>query len=93
MASCSEDGLAIKQISGAQFQAAATSMAMDGKVQLLLGVSLLELALVIAMNRVVVKREQPVYNFEMVYQEYREFMSKHTSVSVELYSKPVAFKV
>lgn len=46
---------------------------MDNKTELLKGVSLLELCLLIAIKHLV-GREITTFNFEMVYDEYKEFM-------------------
>lgn len=61
-------------------------------MELLKGVSLLELCLIVAMKRLI-EKEHTVFNFEMTYEEYKEFASKDINQLVEFYSKPVALKV
>lgn len=46
---------------------------MDNKTELLKGTSLLELSLLIAIKHLV-EREVTSFNFEMVYDEYKDFM-------------------
>lgn len=46
---------------------------MDNKTELLKGTSLLELSLLIAIKHLV-EREVITFNFEMVYDEYKDFM-------------------
>jgi origin recognition complex subunit 4 len=64
----------------------------DGKKQVLQGVSILELCLIIAMKRLIDRGDVP-FNFEMIYNEYKLFAIKGDSSMVECYSKSVAFKV
>ncbi|KAJ2298120.1 origin recognition complex subunit 4 [Coemansia sp. RSA 2706] len=75
------------------------SVAMDAasaKMQVLAAVSLLELCLVAAMKSLV-QAGCCRYNFEMVYSEYKTFMSRHmVAVAaggvMRIYKKPVALK-
>lgn len=89
-----------------QFFESGLQQRVDNKTELLKGISLLELSLLIAIKHLV-ERETITFNFEMVYDEYKEFMdmavvrgsSTHTlgggteSVSLRLYKKAVALKV
>ncbi|KAG0337873.1 origin recognition complex subunit 4 [Podila horticola] len=88
-----------------QFYESGLQQRVDNKTELLKGISLLELSLLIAIKHLV-ERETITFNFEMVYDEYKEFMdmavvrgsSTHTlggsneSVSLRLYKKAVALK-
>ncbi|KAF9322764.1 origin recognition complex subunit 4, partial [Podila minutissima] len=88
-----------------QFYESGLQQRVDNKTELLKGISLLELSLLIAIKHLV-ERETITFNFEMVYDEYKEFMdmavvrgsSTHTlggsseSVSLRLYKKGVALK-
>lgn len=90
-----------------QFYESGLQQRVDNKTELLKGISLLELSLLIAIKHLV-ERETITFNFEMVYDEYKEFMdmavvrgsSTHTlgggsteGVSLRLYKKAVALKV
>lgn len=59
------------------------------------GVSLLELLLVVAMKKLL-EREITTFNFEMVYDEYKEFMNntqvRGDGFGMKLYKRPVALK-
>lgn len=63
---------------------------------LLLGVSLLELILIISMKKLL-EKEITTFNFEMVYDEYKSFMSNlqlnGRGFGMKLYKRPVALKV
>ncbi|KAJ1998798.1 origin recognition complex subunit 4 [Coemansia thaxteri] len=68
----------------------------SAKLQVLSSVSLLELCLIISMKSLV-QCGSSKYNFEMVYSEYKSFMSRHLLVvsaggSMKVYKKPVALK-
>ncbi|KAJ1918696.1 origin recognition complex subunit 4 [Mycoemilia scoparia] len=68
----------------------------DGKMSIAKDVSLLEISLVIAMKDLI-HNGYTKFNFEMVYETYKRFMSQNiTSVSVggslKMYKKPVALK-
>ncbi|KAL0091846.1 origin recognition complex subunit 4 C-terminus-domain-containing protein [Phycomyces blakesleeanus] len=67
----------------------------DSKSEMLKGVSLLELVLIISMKKLM-EKDIDAFNFQMVYDEYKEFMSR-TQVrglgfGMKLYKKPVALK-
>ncbi|KAG5457630.1 MAG: origin recognition complex subunit 4 C-terminus-domain-containing protein, partial [Olpidium bornovanus] len=67
----------------------------DSKTELLLGVSILELQLIIAMKRHY-ELEVMTFNFEMIYDEYKDFMDRAQasgSVGLKRATKPVAMKV
>ncbi|KAJ2108173.1 origin recognition complex subunit 4 [Coemansia sp. RSA 922] len=76
-----------------------SSIAQDvasAKMQVLSSVSLLELCLIISMKSLV-QGGSSKYNFEMVYNEYKTFMSRHLLVAsaggaMKVYKKPVALK-
>ena len=60
------------------------------------GVSMLELVLIVSMKKLL-EKDITTFNFEMVYDEYKDFMNR-TQVSgggfgVKLYKRPVALKV
>ncbi|RDD39949.1 Origin recognition complex subunit 4 [Trichoplax sp. H2] len=63
----------------------------DYTVLLLQGVSVLELSLIIAMKHLSDKRRTTTFTFEMVYQEYMQFIL-YKSQLVEKFPKPVIFK-
>ncbi|KAJ2884195.1 origin recognition complex subunit 4 [Coemansia aciculifera] len=68
----------------------------SAKMQVLSSVSLLELCLIISMKSLV-QGGSSKYNFEMVYNEYKTFMSRHLLVAsaggaMKVYKKPVALK-
>ncbi|KAJ2823617.1 origin recognition complex subunit 4 [Coemansia erecta] len=70
--------------------------AVSAKMQILGSISLLELCLVIAM-RSLAQLGSSKYNFEMVYDEYKTFMSRHMMAvaaggAMKIYKKPVALK-
>ncbi|KAJ1667385.1 origin recognition complex subunit 4 [Coemansia sp. RSA 1813] len=70
--------------------------ATSAKFQVLSSISLLELCLVIAMKSLV-QGGSSKYNFEMVYNEYKTFMSRHLMAvavggAMKVYKKPVALK-
>ncbi|KAJ2520491.1 origin recognition complex subunit 4 [Coemansia sp. RSA 1939] len=70
--------------------------AMSAKLQVLASISLLELCLIIAMKSLV-QSGSSKYNFEMVYNEYKTFMSRHLMAvasggAMKVYKKPVALK-
>ncbi|ORX67489.1 origin recognition complex, subunit 4 [Linderina pennispora] len=68
----------------------------SAKMLVLSNISLLELCLIIAM-RSLVKGGNTKYNFEMIYNEYKSFMSRHITAatsggSMKIYKKSVALK-
>ncbi|KAJ1950082.1 origin recognition complex subunit 4, partial [Linderina pennispora] len=68
----------------------------SAKMLVLSNISLLELCLIIAM-RSLVKGGNAKYNFEMIYNEYKTFMSRHITAatsggSMKIYKKSVALK-
>ncbi|KAJ2082462.1 origin recognition complex subunit 4 [Coemansia sp. RSA 988] len=70
--------------------------AASGKMRVVGGISLLELSLVVAMHSLV-HGGSSRYNFEMVYDEYKQFMSRHVLAAagggaMKIYKKPVALK-
>ncbi|KAF9168586.1 origin recognition complex subunit 4 [Mortierella sp. AD010] len=56
-----------------QFYESGLQQRVDNKTELLKGISLLELSLLIAIKHLV-ERETVIFNFEMVYDEYKDFM-------------------
>ncbi|RUS33554.1 origin recognition complex subunit 4 C-terminus-domain-containing protein [Jimgerdemannia flammicorona] len=68
----------------------------DAKTELLKGVSILELCLIVAMKKLL-ERDCVTFNFEMVYDEYKEFMDasviKGQGFGMKLYKRAVAMKV
>ncbi|KAJ2530636.1 origin recognition complex subunit 4, partial [Coemansia sp. RSA 1935] len=68
----------------------------SAKMKILSSISLLELCLIIAM-RSLTQLDISKYNFEMVYDEYKTFMSRHMMAvsaggAMKIYKKPVALK-
>ncbi|KAJ2850027.1 origin recognition complex subunit 4 [Coemansia brasiliensis] len=68
----------------------------SAKLQILANISVLELCLIIAMKSLV-QLGSTKYNFEMVYDEYKTFMSRHMMAvaaggAMKIYKKPVALK-
>ncbi|KAJ1971454.1 origin recognition complex subunit 4 [Dimargaris xerosporica] len=81
-------------VSGARFDQAMADQLADCKLEMLKDVSLLELSLLVAMRSLVCQSILK-FNFEMVYDEYRTFMSRSgaaTGSGMRLYKKPVALK-
>lgn len=56
-----------------QFYESGLQQRVDNKTELLKGISLLELSLLIAIKQLV-ERDMTSFNFEMVYDEYKDFM-------------------
>jgi len=63
----------------------------DTKVELLLGLSTLELCLVVAAQHVCERREGEPFNFEMLYNEYQTF-AKRRLQGMQHFNKPVTVK-
>ncbi|KAJ2781434.1 origin recognition complex subunit 4 [Coemansia interrupta] len=68
----------------------------SAKMQILSSISLLDLCLIISMKSLV-QSGNSKYNFEMVYNEYKTFMSRHMIAAsgggaMKVYKKPVALK-
>lgn len=89
------------RIMAMDLQAANDARQADQKVQMLLGLSTLELCLIVATKRLLAKRESPSLmpstaghsvNFEMIYEEYARFTERSEQHSVARFSKPVALK-
>ncbi|KAF9187219.1 origin recognition complex subunit 4 [Haplosporangium sp. Z 767] len=83
-----------------QFYESGLQQRVDNKTELLKGISLLELSLLIAIKQLV-EREIVTFNFEMVYDDYKDFMDmavvrgsggSSDGVSLRLYKKAVALK-
>lgn len=68
----------------------------DAKTELLRDIALLELILIISMKKLV-EKEMTTFNFQMVYDEYKEFMNrtqlKGLGFGMKLYKRAVALKV
>ncbi|CAO3629054.1 unnamed protein product [Cunninghamella blakesleeana] len=82
-------------LNASHFIEASTEQRTDSKTEMLKGVSLLELALIVSMKKLIQKDIQ-TFNFQMVYDEYKEFMT-HTQVrglgfGLKLHKRPVALK-
>ena len=65
---------------------------LDPHQPLIEGLSILELCLVISFMTFEVNQEEPQYNFERSYENYKLFATA-TNAPGSLYSKPVALKV
>jgi len=63
----------------------------DGKIQLLKGLSVLELCLIVAMKHVREKRSGEPFNFDMLFKEYQAFVLRRSS-TVQRFDKMVALK-
>lgn len=68
----------------------------DSKIELLKGISLLELILIISMKKLI-EKDITTFNFQMIYDEYKSFMNR-TQVNgmgfgMKLYKRAVALKV
>lgn len=68
----------------------------DSKTELLKGIALLELILIISMKKLL-EKDVTTFNFQMVYDEYKDFMNR-TQVNgmgfgMKLYKRAVALKV
>eukprot|EP00794_Sanderia_malayensis_P003653 gene3653-4170_t len=63
----------------------------DGKIQMLKGLSVLELCLVVATKHVLERRSGEPFNFDMVFKEYQNFVLKR-STTVQKFEKAVAMK-
>jgi origin recognition complex subunit 4 len=77
------------------FMNAASNQLADGKLQLLKGLSILELCLLVAIKRIV-DRSKEEFNFEMVYDDYKMLTSKidmNQGGRDLCFTKPVALKV
>ncbi|KAI7885173.1 origin recognition complex, subunit 4 [Lichtheimia hyalospora FSU 10163] len=77
------------------FQETSIAQRSDAKTEILKGVSMLELVLIVSMKKLL-EKDITTFNFEMVYDEYKDFMNR-TQVSgggfgVKLYKRPVALK-
>ncbi|KAI8377566.1 origin recognition complex subunit 4 C-terminus-domain-containing protein [Radiomyces spectabilis] len=77
------------------FQTADMMQRTDSKTEMLKGVSLLELILIVSMKKLM-ERDISVFNFQMVYDEYKEFMSstqvRGMGFGMKLYKRAVALK-
>ncbi|OBZ83015.1 Origin recognition complex subunit 4 [Choanephora cucurbitarum] len=67
----------------------------DSKTELLKGIALLEIVLIISMKKLL-ERDITTFNFQMVYDEYKEFANhaqiKSQTTGIKLYKKQVALK-
>ena len=64
----------------------ATAQNLDAKAAILIGVSILELCLVIAMTNISLMQDTP-FNFEVVYENYRDFVLHDSTMSYVLFVK------
>jgi origin recognition complex subunit 4 len=68
----------------------------DSKIELLKGVALLELILIISMKKLI-EKDVTTFNFQMVYDEYKDFMNRvqlnGMGFGMKLYKRAVALKV
>ncbi|KAG2181236.1 hypothetical protein INT43_008819 [Umbelopsis isabellina] len=82
-------------LNAAQFYESGILQRADSKTELLKGVSLLELILIVSMGKLL-DRETNTFNFQMVYDEYKEFMNMTQvgghSFGMKLYKRAVALK-
>lgn len=71
-------------------------MSDNNELTLFAGVSLLELILIVSMGKLL-DRDTSTFNFQMVYDEYKEFMNLTQvgghSFGMKLYKRAVALKV
>lgn len=68
-----------------------TTLHMDSKTALLNGLSTLELSLLVAAKHVFNRREGQPFNYEMVYNEYENFLKRRMS-GMQNFNKAVAYK-
>ncbi|XP_066932389.1 LOW QUALITY PROTEIN: origin recognition complex subunit 4-like [Clytia hemisphaerica] len=78
-------------ISNTDFVEAYTSLHIDSKTALLNGLSTLELSLLVAAKHVFNRREGQPFNYEMVYNEYENFLKRRLS-GMQNFNKAVAYK-
>ncbi|CAO3659750.1 unnamed protein product [Umbelopsis vinacea] len=82
-------------LTAAQFYDSGFMQRADSKTELLKGVSLLELILIVSMGKLL-DRDTSTFNFQMVYDEYKEFMNLTQvgghSFGMKLYKRAVALK-
>ncbi|KAI9467860.1 origin recognition complex subunit 4 C-terminus-domain-containing protein [Zychaea mexicana] len=78
-----------------QFQETSIAQRSDSKTEILRGVSLLELILIVSMKKLL-EKDINTFNFEMVYDEYKDFMNqtqvRGAGFGVRLYKRAVALK-
>jgi len=79
-------------IGSKQFFSAYNRLWIDPHQALVEGLSILELCLVISFTTFEANQEEPQYNFERSYENYKLFATA-TNAPGSLYSKPVALKV
>lgn len=72
--------------------AAADSQFKDYWMDILLGLSLLELSLLLAMKKLV-EAEVSIFNFELIYQEYKSLFTRSVAESLEKAPKNQALRV
>lgn len=68
----------------------------DSKTELLKGIALLELMLIVSMKKLL-EKDVTTFNFQMVYDEYKDFMNRAQvngmGFGMKLYKSAVALKV
>ncbi|KAG0172584.1 origin recognition complex subunit 4 [Apophysomyces sp. BC1034] len=83
-------------LEASHFHDASVVQCLDAKTEILKGVSLLELILIVSMKNLV-EKDITVFNFQMLYDEYKDFMSttqvQGMGFGMKLYKHAVALKV
>ncbi|KAL1933231.1 hypothetical protein VTP01DRAFT_7321 [Rhizomucor pusillus] len=82
-------------LTAASLSAADVIQRADSKTEILKGVSILEIILIVAMKKLL-EKDITTFNFEMVYDEYKDFMKQAqvqgSGFGMKLYKRPVALK-
>ncbi|KAL3836424.1 hypothetical protein ACJMK2_021857 [Sinanodonta woodiana] len=87
---CNLNEMDVPRLKPAMFVESMKISTSDSKSAMLHGVSILELCLIIAMKHLTDIFEGEPFNFEMVYNEYRKFAQRHSSMQV--FHKAVVLK-
>ncbi|KAI8086083.1 origin recognition complex subunit 4 C-terminus-domain-containing protein [Halteromyces radiatus] len=78
-----------------QFMESSLEQRTDLKTEMLKGVSLLELVLIVSMKKLM-ERDTHTFNFQMIYDEYKDFMTqtqvRGMGLGMKLYKRSVALK-
>ncbi|CAO3591107.1 unnamed protein product [Absidia cylindrospora] len=82
-------------LQASQFIESSLEQRTDLKTEMLKGISLLELVLIVSMKKLM-ERDIQAFNFQMIYDEYKDFMTqtqvRGMGFGMKLYKRPVALK-
>ncbi|XP_045605144.1 origin recognition complex subunit 4 isoform X1 [Procambarus clarkii] len=78
------------QLNGQMFLQAQSLVASEAKINMLHGLSVLQLCLIVAMKHLTTIYEGEPFNFEMVFHEYLKFSQRRSSM--QSFERPVVFK-